>query len=414
MISGCATDVRGVVAAEVERIQKAQSNGTGNDHNNDKLKDVLSTIQRATTGGYENTSIQNSPISISSNGTTTSNDIGQHILANIGLGSEGAEDGGGDGGDDSGGGNNETECQDASARTNGSKRNEFTLVNPRNITITPFSSRNLNTTPYIPFNNSIRRLTLAQGSDGELLLKILDGVEALGPTKFTNSDLHTMITRYPKIKEFDTAIKSALLNWPTGTANNIIRHNVNNGLDAWRKLYNSYVPLAQDLQNILICELMPLKPMAENDIDSPFNEVERVTDLYVNAGSDELSHKWIKDAILKNLPEKISTALAIELKKATSIDDMQNTINIYLHDHRTGLPRGTPGAMLYLTEAQPTDAPDQCHQATTLAATSTQATTNMAQSHAIAAQPATTIAPLHGTARACCPHAGKAPPQLNH
>ena len=54
--------------------------------------------------------------------------------------------------------------------------------------------------------------------------------------------------------------------------------------------------------------------------------------------------------MLKNLPEKIATALAIDLKKATSVDDVQNIINIYLHDHRTGLPRGTPGAMLYLTE----------------------------------------------------------------
>ena len=55
-------------------------------------------------------------------------------------------------------------------------------------------------------------------------------------------------------------------------------------------------------------------------------------------------------AILKSLPEKISTALAIDLKKAGSTEEMQSIINIYMHDHRTGLPRGTPGPMLGLIE----------------------------------------------------------------
>lgn len=160
---------------------------------------------------------------------------------------------------------------------------------------------------------------LAQGSDGEVLLKVLDKIEALGTTKFTNEQVNVMIAKYPKAAECDTAIKSALLNWTTGTANNIVRHSVNNGFDAWRKLYNTYVPLAQDLQNILICELMSIKPVAGNDIDSLFNEIERITDLYVKAGpADDLSDKWMRAAVLKNLPEKISTALAIDLEKGNA------------------------------------------------------------------------------------------------
>ena len=49
----------------------------------------------------------------------------------------------------------------------------------------------------------------------------------------------------------------------------------------------------------------------------------------------------------------MSTALAIDLKKVTSVDEMQRIINIHLRDHRTGLPRGNAGAMLYLTETEP-------------------------------------------------------------
>ena len=53
---------------------------------------------------------------------------------------------------------------------------------------------------------------------------------------------------------------------------------------------------------------------------------------------------------LKNIPEQVSIALAMDLRKATSSDEMQNIINIYLHDHRTGLPKGTPGPMICMAE----------------------------------------------------------------
>ena len=49
------------------------------------------------------------------------------------------------------------------------------------------------------------------------------------------------------------------------------------GLDAWRKLYYRYVPLAVDLQNILVRELMSLKPVSEQEVDNLFAEIERIT-----------------------------------------------------------------------------------------------------------------------------------------
>ena len=70
-----------------------------------------------------------------------------------------------------------------------------------------------------------------------------------------------MVIKYPKAAQFDAAIKSTLLNWTTGVVNNQVRYGVCNGFDAWRKLYNRYVPLADDLQNIFIQELMAIKPL---------------------------------------------------------------------------------------------------------------------------------------------------------
>ena len=104
-------------------------------------------------------------------------------------------------------------------------------------------------------------------------------------------------------------------------------------------------------------ELYSLKPVPEGEIDSIFNEVERITDLYLKASvrEDPMLEEWIMAAILRNLPKQITKDLALELKKATSIDDIHNSINIYMHDHQTGMPRNMPGPMLYLTEPQTQD-----------------------------------------------------------
>ena len=77
-------------------------------------------------------------------------------------------------------------------------------------------------------------------------------MQALEATKFINSQLQSIITKYLKIAEFDVAINVALWNWITRVVNNMLKFGVNNELDAWRKLYHRYVPLADDLQNAWI------------------------------------------------------------------------------------------------------------------------------------------------------------------
>ena len=64
----------------------------------------------------------------------------------------------------------------------------------------------------------------------------------------------------------------------------MVQHNVANGLDAWRKIYHRYIPLALDLQDILIREPYDLKPVGEADIDILFDEVARVRNSYLKTG----------------------------------------------------------------------------------------------------------------------------------
>ena len=62
-----------------------------------------------------------------------------------------------------------------------------------------------------------------------------------------------------------------------------------------------------------------------------------------------MPEKWVRAAIMRNLPKKITTQLAMELKRAKTAEEMQSIVNIYLHDTRTGLPRGMPGTLICLT-----------------------------------------------------------------
>ena len=348
MIGGTIAGVFNVAQEEVDRMKKTSSKGT-----QDELVQLVQN-QCTANNNYQ------TPMQWSTNSSdystakkTDGNSPEDDLLANIGLGNNnGARDGDGDGPGGNGGHN---DIDERGGEGNGYKRNEFILVNPRNVTITPFSRRNINTNPYMPFNDFTRRLILPQGSDGEMLLRMLDTAEKRGGNKY--DILQNIISKYPKAAEFDTAIKSALLNLTIGVAINMIKYSVYNGFDAWRKLYHRYVPLAEDLQNTFIQELMCLKPATETDIDSLFNEVERITDLYVKiCPTDELSGKWIRAAAMKNLFEKILTSLTMEIKKAPTIDGIQPAINTYMHDHRIGFPRGTPGPMICLAEKEDTEA----------------------------------------------------------
>ena len=116
-----------------------------------------------------------------------------------------------------------------------------------------------------------------------------------------------------------------------------------NGLDAWRKLYHRYIPLASDLQDIRIRELYDLKPVTEAEIGSSFDEVARINDFCNKAGpADDLSDRWIKSAVLRNLPKDLVKNMAFELKKANTVEDIQSLITIYLHDPPSqGSPEGS-------------------------------------------------------------------------
>ena len=217
------------------------------------------------------------------------------------------------------------------------KRNEFTLVKSSNIAIPTFSGSNLNSNPYLPWHKATRRLIYIQGEDGELLLVILTEVETWGGTTFNEEQLKEMARQYPKVAEYNRAIMSVLLNYITGIAKGMVEYGVENGFDAWRRLYHHYLPLAGDLQQILIQELYTLSPVSENNIDNLFKQVERITELYTTAGrpDDAISERWIKATVFRNLPKQVTKDLALHLRETKTVNEVRNIVNIYMHDHIT-------------------------------------------------------------------------------
>ena len=279
-------------------------------------------------------------------------DVGNNntpYLNNVGIGNGGR--GNGDGSDDRGDGGS-----GSGKRTMGkgygygynNKPTEFTVVKSSNVTISTFNGTNLNAQPYLPFYKAIKRLIYNQGDDGELLLDILTQVEKCGSKTFDHAQLAGLVGQCPKAAEFNRAIMSVLLNYTVGNAKAMVEYGIANGFDAWRRLYHHYLPLAEDLQQISIQQLYSLFPVNENNIDNLFNNVERITELYTVAGraDDAINEKWIKIAVLRNLPKIITRDLAMQRKDIKIVSEVRNVINIYMHDHQTGVPRRQIGPML--------------------------------------------------------------------
>ena len=182
------------------------------------------------------------------------------------------------------------------------KGKEFQLVNHRNLNIVQFTGKQFSSNPYMPFNNAIRDLILTQEQDGEELIEILELVESFGGEKIINNYLDNLFKLRPKVYEYSRAVKAALMNWIGGVAKGLVKHGVEHGLDAWRKLYHKYVLLAEDLQNLLIQDFMSLKTVIESEVFNVLTDVERTRDLYIKASADEdnLSDRWIRAAALRN------------------------------------------------------------------------------------------------------------------
>ena len=273
-----------------------------------------------------------------------SSDSGEYTNGLYRVGGNGSGGGGGDN-DPNGDGHAGDINGDGHNGGYNNRRSEFMLVKASNINVTIFIGTNLIANPYSQFYTSMRRLIYSQGEDDEVLLNMLTEIEKKAAMVFTNEQLKAEVQQYPKVSQFNRAIFTALLSYTAGIARGMVEYGVENGLDAWRRFYHHYMPLADDLQQLLIQELYALTPVTESNVDTLFNKVERIFELYTRHGvaEDQLSDKWIKAALMRNSPKQITKDLVIQLKDAKTTGEVRHLVNVYMHDYQIGMPRGANG-----------------------------------------------------------------------
>ena len=180
----------------------------------------------------------------------------------------------------------------------------------------------------MPFNKAIKKLIKAQGAKGINLTTILDNVETYGEKPYDNSKLMALAEQEPRAHEYSNAIQNVLETYTIDLAESMIRYGIHNGVGSWRKLYHHHVPLAGDLQQILIQDLFDIKPVSEADVDKLLVEIQRISEWHIKAGSEGIAEQWLVAAVNRNLPLKTSTDRFMELRKLTIVYQIQNVINI--------------------------------------------------------------------------------------
>ena len=166
--------------------------------------------------------------------------------------------GGDDGDDDDPDGNIATTMARSGWRFDDRGR-EFSLAKFSNIIIQTISGKNLHRNPYLPFNKSFKRLIYNQGVDGERLLEILEDIETHGATQYDNNRLKELAEVCPKAMEYNRAIMFPLFNYIISIAKGMVEHVVENGFDAWRRLYHNHICLAEDFRKNINARTIFLK-----------------------------------------------------------------------------------------------------------------------------------------------------------
>ena len=256
-------------------------------------------------------------------------------------------DHGGDGGDDGGDAGIGTGRERDDGQDNRSDSNEFTLVNSRNIEMKKFSGEHNSKMTYLEFNDSQRELVGIKGRHGIVLNKILTWAEQQGDAIITDIALEKLEAAVPKIWEYNRAIHASLKNWTDGEAKRLIKYEVNGGIDAWRKLYMEYIPLAQTRQDIILSEILEMRPVTTKDVRKCLNRIEELRYKYNQCGNAPLGDNIIKRMLVKCIPKEVMKPLALHLESAETFQQARKLIMRQMHDELTGMLEGEATQPLY-------------------------------------------------------------------
>ena len=151
----------------------------------------------------------------------------------------------------------------------------------------------------------------------------------------------------PKVWEYNRAIHASFKTWTDGDAKRLVKYEVNGGIDAWRKLYVEFIPMAQTRQDIIVSEILELKPVQDKQIRKFLNRVEELRYKYNQCGCSPLGENIVRRVLAKCLPKDVMKPLALHMEDATTFQQMRKLIMRQLHDELTGMLEGESTQPLY-------------------------------------------------------------------
>ena len=255
-------------------------------------------------------------------------------------------------GDNGTGGNGESRNSNEGSDENKEKGHEFQLVNSRNIAISKCSGSHGCKITYIDFNENIRNYISSKGRDGEILNTLLTGAEKQGDEPISNETLKNLEKKIPKIWEFNRAVLGALKNWTVGEAKKLVTYGIKGGFDAWRRLYNEYLPMDQTKQDIILTEIISLEPVKEKDVRLLLNRIEELRDKHDRCGYKPLAENILKRITMTCLPSTVIKPIAIALDDATTFREVRRLIIRQTHNVVTGMMDGDMQQPIYSVQTE--------------------------------------------------------------
>ena len=181
---------------------------------------------------------------------------------------------------------------------------------------------------------------------------MLTAAERQGDEPIDDKLLHNAAVKAPKVWEFNRVAHGALKNWIVGDAKKLVTYGVRGGSDAWRRLYNEYLPMDQTQQDIILTEIISLEPVKEKDVGTLLNRVEELRDKHDRCGEKPLAEHILKRIIMKCLPNTVIKPIAIALGDAKTFRDVRRFIMRQMHNVVTGMMDGDMHQPIYSMQTE--------------------------------------------------------------
>lgn len=201
-----------------------------------------------------------------------------------------------------------------------------------------------NEIPYMKWARQLKGFIETKGAEGTTLVAAMEWAESKRRNEIISDEAAESMAPKESIKQLELLIR----NWTDGLADKAVTYNVQNGLDAWRKLHCEQLPEAKHRAQLLMNEFHNLnKASTIVELKDRIREIERITALWSETTDESVQFdEQVKMSKLRTIvPTGMFNYIAIQASECPDYDSLVALIETQIMDPVTGLARGekTPG-----------------------------------------------------------------------